>query len=286
METSLRCPGAVSQESAWWRGRAILRDRSEVLQSPRFAPYSNGTRMSRMAEAGNPAEPIRGDVPIAQPKLHQDEEELRRIVDLIPQQIVLLDLSGRAIFVNQRALEYTGFSLDEVRDESFRERVFHPEDIERLREERQKALAGTMPFENEQRGRGCDGKYRWFLIRYMPLLENHILVLDTQGKLLQANKTMLDFFGYTLDEMKGRGDQERIKRDVHPDDFERTQSERAEGLLGGGVPKKFRCSSHDCWTHARLSFAKAASWRVPASEFGDDGANDLVKAKPASVGAA
>jgi PAS domain S-box-containing protein len=238
----------------------------------KFVPYSNGTRISRMAAAGNPTEPVRGDVKITQPKLHQDEEELRRIVDLVPQQIVVLDSAGRAIFANQRALEYTGLSLDEVRAESFRERVFHPEDIERLREERQNALAGTKPFENEQRGRGRDGKYRWFLIRYMPLLEigravrwyaaatdiedlkqaesklrqderelrelidflpQHILVLDRQGKLLQANKTMLDFFGYTLDEMKGGGDQERIKRDVHPDDFERTQSERAEGVLGG-----------------------------------------------------
>jgi PAS domain S-box-containing protein len=142
------------------------------FQSPRFAPYSNGTRMSPMVAAGNPAEPVRADLAIAQPKLHQDEEELRRIVDLIPQQIVVLDSAGRAIFANQRALEYTGLSLDEVRAESFRERVFHPEDIERLREERQNALAGTTPFENEQRGRGRDGKYRWLLIRYMPLLEN------------------------------------------------------------------------------------------------------------------
>jgi PAS domain S-box-containing protein len=58
------------------------------------------------------------------------------------------------------------------------------------------------------------------LIDFLP---QHILALDRQGKLLQANNTMLDFFGYTLDEMKGKGDQERIKRDVHPDDFERRQ---------------------------------------------------------------
>ena len=37
-----------------------------------------------------------------------------------------------------------------------RERVFHPEDVERLREEREKDLAGAIPFQNEQRMLGQD----------------------------------------------------------------------------------------------------------------------------------
>src|SRR5262249_55029010 len=52
---------------------------------------------------------------------------------------------------------------------------FHPEDVERLREQRKNALLRPVPFENEQRVLGKDGKYRWFLIRYNPLL-------DQQGK--------------------------------------------------------------------------------------------------------
>ena len=75
------------------------------------------------------------------------------------------------------ALEYTGLSLDELRADKFRDRVFHPEDIQRLREARQKGLSGTVPFENEQRALGKDGKYRWFLIRYNPLLDERKNVL-------------------------------------------------------------------------------------------------------------
>jgi len=45
-------------------------------------------------------------------------------------------------------------------------------------------------------------------------------VLDKQGALLQANRTMLDYKGYTLEEMKGVGTRERVARDVHPDDLE------------------------------------------------------------------
>ena len=58
-----------------------------------------------------------------------------------------------------------------MRADNFRDRVFHPEDIQRLREARHKGLSGTVPFENEQRAIGEDGKYRWFLVRYSPLLD-------------------------------------------------------------------------------------------------------------------
>jgi hypothetical protein len=44
--------------------------------------------------------------------------------------------------------------------------------------------------------------------------------LDKDGTLLQVNKTMLDYKGFTLEEMKGVGTRERISRDVHPDDLD------------------------------------------------------------------
>src|SRR6204780_219017 len=104
-------------------------------------------------------------------QLRQEREELRRIVDLIPQTIIVLNPLGKAIYANRVALEYTGLSLDEVQADDFRDRVFHHEDVQRLREERQQSLSGTVPFENEQRALGKDGKYRCFLIRYGPLLD-------------------------------------------------------------------------------------------------------------------
>jgi formate hydrogenlyase transcriptional activator len=117
------------------------------------------------------------DGQLTEPKLLPDEQELRRIIDLIPQTIVVLSCDGKAIFANRVALEYTGLSLDEVRADNFRDRVFHPEDVQRLREERHKSLSGSVPFENEQRALGKDGKYRWFLIRYNPLLDERGSVL-------------------------------------------------------------------------------------------------------------
>src|SRR6266436_5049875 len=104
-------------------------------------------------------------------KIKKSETELREIVDVIPQSIIVLNPDGKAIYANRVALEYNGLSLDDVRADAFRARVFHPDDVQRLREERHKALSGAVPFENEQRALGKDGKYRWFLIRYNPLLD-------------------------------------------------------------------------------------------------------------------
>jgi formate hydrogenlyase transcriptional activator len=111
------------------------------------------------------------DLKRAEVKLRQDEEELRRMTDAIPQTIFVLNPNGKAIYANRVALEYTGLSLDDVGTDDFRTRVLHPDDVQRLREERHKALSGTSPFENEQRALGKDGKYRWFLFRYNPLLD-------------------------------------------------------------------------------------------------------------------
>jgi formate hydrogenlyase transcriptional activator len=101
-------------------------------------------------------------------KLRQDERELRRITDAIPQAIVVQDPSGAPIYANQATLDYTGLSVEDVIAPNFRERIFYPEDLERLREERKAALERGVPFEIEQRARRKDGQYRWFLIRYNP----------------------------------------------------------------------------------------------------------------------
>ncbi len=125
------------------------------------------------------------DLKRAEAKLRQDEEELRRMTDAIPQTIIVLNPDGKAIYVNRVALEYTGLSLDDLQGDDFRERVLHPDDVNRLREERHNALSGTAPFENEQRALGKDGKYRWFLIQYNPLL-------DESGKVIRWYATATD----------------------------------------------------------------------------------------------
>ena len=101
--------------------------------------------------------------PKAEEMNRQDESAFRQIVDAIPHLIGVLSTDGRVLYANQSVLEYTGLTADEVQAADFRARIFHPDDVERLQEERQDALARGVPFELEQRTLRRDGQYRWFL---------------------------------------------------------------------------------------------------------------------------
>jgi PAS domain S-box-containing protein len=109
----------------------------------------------------------------AQEKLRKSERELRQIADAVPQTLGVLDSKGGVLFANQTTLDYTGFKAEDVLAPNFRERIFHPDDLARLRRERKTALEDGLPFEFEQRALRKDGQYRWFLIRYNPFRDEH-----------------------------------------------------------------------------------------------------------------
>jgi formate hydrogenlyase transcriptional activator len=113
----------------------------------------------------------------AEKALRASEQSLRLVVDVIPQFITVIDAKGRVLDANQMLLEYIGWNLEELKANDFPAMIFHPDDFERLRDERQKALARGVPFELELRSRRNDGRYRWFLVRYNPLRDEQENVL-------------------------------------------------------------------------------------------------------------
>ena len=147
---------------------------------------------------------------LAEEKLRADERELRRITDAIPQCIVVLSPEGRMLYANRVTLEYTGLSMEEFRTDDFRARIFHPEDVERLREARQNALSSGVPFQNEQRALGQDGKYRWFLIQYNPLL-------DEDGNILRWYATGTDINDRVRAEERTRNENLALREQIDRD---------------------------------------------------------------------
>ena len=99
------------------------------------------------------------------------EEELKKIVDFVPQVLVVLDPDGKWVHANRVAREYTGLTLDDYRLLDVIGRVIHPGDVKRMRAVCERSLARKDPFELEARLLGKDGAYRWFLFRYNPLAE-------------------------------------------------------------------------------------------------------------------
>lgn len=143
-------------------------------------------------------------------KLRQDESELRRMTDAIPQTIVVLDPSGTPLYANQATLDFTGLTADDVIAPKFRERIFHPEDIEKNRNERKAALARGVPFGFEQRALRKDGQYRWFLIRYNPFR-------NEQGQVIRWYATGTDIDDRVKAEERTRNENQALREQVDRD---------------------------------------------------------------------
>ena len=159
---------------------------------------------------------------IAEKKLLADERELRRITDAIPQTIVVQDPSGRPLYANQAALDYTGLTMQDVVSSDFRAQIFHPEDFEKVREERRGALARGLPFEIEQRARRHDGQYRWFLICYNPFR-------DEQGRLVRWYATGTDIDDRKRAEDRTRNENVALREDI-------VRSSMFEEIVGSSEP--------------------------------------------------
>jgi formate hydrogenlyase transcriptional activator len=106
-------------------------------------------------------------------EIKKSEGQLRQMVDSIPQTVVMLGPDGSILYANRQVLAYTGLSEEDVLLTDFRPHVFHSEDLEKLRERRKEGFARGVPWENELRVRRKDGEYRWFLISYNPLFDEH-----------------------------------------------------------------------------------------------------------------
>ncbi|HEX9384073.1 MAG TPA: sigma 54-interacting transcriptional regulator [Gemmatimonadaceae bacterium] len=155
-------------------------------------------------------------------KLRQDEREIRRITDAIPLTIVIQQPDGTPIYANQAVLDYSGFTMEDVVASDFRARLYHPEDLERLREERQAALSRGVPFEIEQRARRKDGQYRWFLVRYNPFR-------DEQGRLVRWYATGTDIDDRKRTEDRVRNENVALREDI-------VRSSMFEEIVGSSAP--------------------------------------------------
>jgi formate hydrogenlyase transcriptional activator len=206
----------------------------------------------------------------AEEKLRQSEENLRTIIDTVPQVIVVLGPDGTTLYVNRVTLNITGVSLDETIEHGAFPRTFHPDDVERVRAERQERFLRGDPFELEMRMRLKNGQFRWHLCQYNPLKDEQghiirwyatatdiddrkraeqklrqseenlrtitdtirqpIVVLAADGTTLYANQVALDLTGLTMDDIIDQGFFARV---FHPDDVDRLRTDRQERLSCG-----------------------------------------------------
>jgi len=216
--------------------------------------------------------------------------ELRRVVDRIPELIWTATPDGRAEFVNRRWSEYTGLSLEQARGLGWHAAIL-PEDLPRLEDCWNSAAASAGPPEIEVRIRRADGVYRWFLFRSVPLgeafgkvvewyvtttdiddrkrveealrasEENVRLIVDSipglvftttpEGEVEFVNRQLRDYFGIPLEGVK-RWTTGGV---VHPDDLPEVIAEWTQAVeMGTDYTHENRLRRADGvyrWFHAR-----------------------------------
>jgi formate hydrogenlyase transcriptional activator len=146
-------------------------------------------------------------------KLRQDERELRQLIDFLPQHVLVLDREGSLLQANQMMLDYNGHTLEEMQGPGTDERHMrdlHPDDLERARSERRSGLASGVPFEIEKRMRGKDGRFRWFLFRYNPLL-------NEQGRVARWFATATDIEDRKQTEQSVRNENLALREQIDRD---------------------------------------------------------------------
>ena len=107
----------------------------------------------------------------AEEALRDSERSLRSAIDGIPGLVAVLAPNGEIETVNRQILEYSGRSLEELKDWGTNGTV-HPEDLPHYVDVVMKSIAAGVPFETEARLRRFDGEYRLFDIRCVPIRDH------------------------------------------------------------------------------------------------------------------
>jgi PAS domain S-box-containing protein len=123
----------------------------------------------------------------AEESLRESEERFRMVADNISQLAWTCDKLGNVTWYNQRWLDYTGLSFDEMKDWGWT-RCHHPDYVDSVVESVTRSRLSGEPWEHTFPLRGKDGQYRWFLSRAVP-------IRDDQGNVVRWFGTNTDVTG-------------------------------------------------------------------------------------------
>jgi formate hydrogenlyase transcriptional activator len=144
----------------------------------------------------------------AEARVRQDERELRLLVDLVPQIIGAVAPDGTVLQMNRTALAYLGMTGEEIRTTRMPDtRIVHGDDLGSMRVAMNGVLTDGRGHEFEARMCRHDGQYRWFRIRYEPLL-------DEEGRVFRLYVSGVDIEDRKRAEEQIRGENVALREEI------------------------------------------------------------------------
>jgi PAS domain S-box-containing protein len=149
------------------RGKTDISRTSKDSKEMR-AESSGVQQPSRESDGG---EKVTEQVRVAE-ELRQSEKRFRMLADNMSQLAWTCDLLGNVTWYNQRWLDYTGLTFEDMKGWGW-SKVQHPDHVERVVARVKRSGETGEPWEDTFPLRGKDGQYRWFLSRAMPIRDEH-----------------------------------------------------------------------------------------------------------------
>ncbi|HEX4543493.1 MAG TPA: MEDS domain-containing protein, partial [Candidatus Acidoferrum sp.] len=131
---------------------------------PQHRDHEVQRMLARMREDAANRERLRQSEERIRLSSEQREKDTRALIDTIPQQIWSGPADGTLDFCNERLRSYIGLSLEELQGDGWQS-MLHPDDRDRVLRAWRESVENGTPYEQEERHRGADGQYRWFLSR-------------------------------------------------------------------------------------------------------------------------
>lgn len=187
----------------------------------------------------------------AEINLKNSEEQFRNLANSIPQLTWMANPNGEAFWYNQRWIDYTGVSLDELKASGWTA-FLHPDHSQRVGSRicdffgdgwaQNEIWEETFPL------KGVDGKFRWFLSRMHP-------IKDSDGNILRWFGTNTDI----TEERSARAEAERLLKELESKSalFETALEQIPAAVIVGEAP-----SGRLIFSNSRMNEV----WRHPLKE--------------------
>lgn len=107
-----------------------------------------------------------------QEALTASEKEFRSLAESMPQIVWIANPDGQLIYHNRQWTEYTGFSFEEGNGSGWIKSL-HPDDTQSVYDTWQYAVNNITEYTIECRVRRVDSVYRWWLVRGIPIFDEH-----------------------------------------------------------------------------------------------------------------
>lgn len=151
-------------------------DREELININKVRYNRNDQLDKEQKFSDSLAQDMQQNLEILNRQVHEKkkgEENLRSILESVPQITFTASADGEIVFFNKYALTYLGLSIDEANSQIDWKKIIHPDELTKIISQARHSCATGEDFYKEiNLKRNSDGKYRWHLLRAAPIKDN------------------------------------------------------------------------------------------------------------------